>query len=255
MDVGCYDIELHKRSPGILIAALCLAIAPSALALPVAVAFSGNVSSVVGTAPGGIVESTAFSGSSSYDPDADQNPSTLEMELAASAFSLQLNIGNSEYRSDSQTGPLRTRYSVVGWFDEDGEPAEPDDPGSLAAVYLSGVGTLRDVASHDEFAFSLSFTFLFDRKFYLDQLPPTSLDLTEVMSPGPWELVDRIYIGDLSDPTPYSNEPLVCGTGSSGFCIEGTLTGATPVPEPTATTLLLLGLAVVGAEQRARRNR
>jgi hypothetical protein len=247
-------MEMHRHRSQILIAAFCLGIAPGALALPVEVAFSGSISNVDGVAPGGIVETTAFSGSLSYDPGADQNPSSSRFELAGSAFSLQLDVGGTSFENDSQSGPLHAWYEI-SWVDEDGAPAEPYDQGGTPLIDLFGVGTLRDVGTNDVYSFSLNFNMLLDGIIpsYLPsgELPPTSLELAEFMTGGPQPFGDFLYIGNASDPpTPYLGIPSVCGTGPSGFCVGAAVQNATPVPEPATASLLLLGLAAVGAVRR-----
>jgi hypothetical protein len=256
-DLRGYDIEMHRRLPPILITAFCLAIASSALALPVEVEFSGSISNVDGVAPGGIVATTAFSGALSYDPGADQNPSSGRFELPGSAFSLQLDVGGTSFENDSQPGPLHAWYEV-SWVDEDGEWGEPFDPGAVPLLNLFGVGYLRDVDTNDEYSFSLKFSMLIDAAIpsYLPgELPPTSLELAEFMTDGPLHFGDFLYIGNASDPpTPYLEWPSVCGAGPSGFCVGAEVQNVTPVPEPSTASLLLLGLAAVGAVSRVRRS-
>ena len=246
-------MEMHRHRSQILIAAFCLGIAQSALALPVEVAFSGSISNVDGVAPGGIVETTAFSGALSYDPGADQNPSSSRFELAGSAFSLQLDVGGTSFENDSQSGPLQAWYEI-SWVDEDGEPVDPDDQGATPLIDLLGVGTLRDVDTNEEYSFSLNFSMLLDGgipSYLVAELPPTSLELAEFMTGGPHSFGDFLYIGNVSDPpTPYLGNPSVCGTGPSGFCVGAAVQNATPVPEPSTASLLLLGLAAIGAVGR-----
>jgi hypothetical protein len=248
---------MHRRIPPILIIAFCLAIASSALALPVEVEFSGSISNVDGVAPGGIVAATAFSGALSYDPGADQNPSSGRFELPGSAFSLQLDVGGTSFESDSNPGPLHAWYEL-GWVDENGEPVDPEDQGAVPLIHLLGVGYLRDAETNDEYSFSLNFSMLLDAaipSYLLGELPPTSLEMAEFMTSGPGDLGDFLYIGNASDPpTPYLEWPSVCGAGPSGFCVGAEVQNVTPVPEPSTASLLLLGLAAVGAVSRVRRS-
>jgi hypothetical protein len=258
-DLRWYDIGMHRRLPPILITAFCLAIASSALALPVEVEFSGSISNVDGVAPGGIVATTAFSGSLAYDPGADQNPSSNQFELAGSAFSLQLDVGGTSFENDSQPGPLHAWYEIA-WVDgEDGAPVPPDFQDAIPLLNLFGIGYLRDVDTDDVYSFSLDFSMLLDAGIpsYLQggELPPTSLELAEFMTDGPLHFGDFLHIGNVSDPpTPYLGWPSVCGVGPSGFCVGAEVQNVTPVPEPSTASLLLLGLAAVGAVSRVRRS-
>ncbi|MBW2289313.1 MAG: PEP-CTERM sorting domain-containing protein [Deltaproteobacteria bacterium] len=244
-----------RRPPArILIATWWLAFAPSALALPVEVAFSGSISNVAGVAPGGIVETTAFSGSLSYDPAADQNANSWRFELAGSAFSLQLDIGGASFENDSQSGPLHAWYDIL-FVDEHLVPVDAQDQDAIPLIYLFGSGYLREVATNDVYSFSLDFSMLLDGDIPSFLTPqsrlPTSLELAEFMTGGPQTLVDFLHIGNTSQPpTLYGGEPLVCGLGPSGFCIEALVANAAAVPEPSTASLLLLGLAALGAAAR-----
>ena len=201
--------------------------------LPVAVEFSGSISSVSGITPGGIEEAAEISGALSYDPTADQNPSESRIELAGSAFSLQLNVGCTSFATDSQSNPLQAWYGVF-FVDEDGVPTEPDYPDALLGVHLFAVGELRDAATDAEYSFSLSFSMLLDAgipSYLPGELPPTSLELAEFMTGGPPPLGDFIYIGNVNEPqTPYLGKPSVCGTGAYGFCVEAAVQNVTSVP-------------------------
>jgi hypothetical protein len=246
-------VKTRRALPSIPIAVLWLLAAPAALALPVEVTFSGLISDVEGTVPGGIAVEMPFSGSLAYDPAADEDPSS-PIELTGPNVLLQLDVGAASYEIATDDEPFRSWYFPYCVDGDDPDAIVPcDDHGAIPFVHWFATGEIRSEDGDDRYFFSLTASQLFPSGLpeFFDgslQLPNPSLVAAEFLQNG------LIFIGNASElPGPPQPFPSPCGSGDTGFCVDARITNATAVPEPSPAALLLLGLAVLGASKRAPR--
>jgi len=248
-------MKMRRAFPSIPIAALWLLAAPAALALPVEVTFSGVISGVEGTLPGGIAVEMPFSGSLSYDPAADENPGDSAIELTGPNVLLQLDIGAASYEIATDGEPFTSWYYVYFVDEVDPEvPVDPNDQGAVPKVHWFATGEIRSEGD-DRYFFSLStagqlYSSTIPAFLLADplQLPNPSLAAAEFLQDG------FIFIGNASElPTGFLPFPSPCGSGDTGFCVDAHITDTAAVPEPSPAALLLVGFAALGASKRSTR--
>jgi hypothetical protein len=247
-------MKMRRAFPSIPIAALWLLAAPAALALPVEVTFSGVISGVEGTVPGGIAVAMPFSGSFSYDPAADENPSFFLIELTGPNVVLQLDIGAASYEIATDGEPFRSWYYAYA-VDEEGEIVDPDDLGAIPKIHWFAAGEVRSTNGDERYFFTLGtggqlYPSTLPAFLVADpvQLPNPSLAAAEFLQDG------FIFIGNASElPIPLLPFPSPCGSGDTGFCANAHIKDTAAVPEPSPAALLLVGLAALGASKRSTR--
>ena len=244
-------MKMRRAFPSIPIAALWLLAAPAALALPVEVTFSGVISGVEGTVPGGIAVEMPFSGSLSYDPAADEHPGFSAIELTGPNVLLQLDIGAASYEIATDDEPFTSWYYAY-FVDGDGAIVDPNDLGAIPKVHWFAAGEVRSTNGDERYFFTLGtggqlYPSTLPAFLVADplQLPNPSLAAAEFLQDG------SIFIGNASElPNPLVPFPEPCGSGDTGFCVHAYITDAAPVPEPSPSALLLLGFAALGAWKR-----
>lgn len=228
-----------------------------AAALPVSVEFSGHVKGLItGDWPESVARDAPVSGIFSYEAEDVVEHSLGHLELPGPSVQLSLDVGGVRIENVWEESSLLALVEVV-FVDPDDltVTVPPPFPGALPAVVmqLSSLVVAPDLESL--FLFEWRAVELLDQdEIQSNSLPQYVLDRTLPMSAT--DLADFVDYGEFNLRNPAeapqwsSNFSSSCGSSPDAKCLSANIRGAMPVPEPSTSSLLLLGMAAVSARSR-----